>query len=808
MDAVQFTNQRIVCSHLSINVSLKSTGNQSLLVVEGSDDTFSVELAQQFAWIGAAFSISPFGDRMAYARSSIQSEAGPNYKISIAYDPVPTAETACWLPLFCGAVLASGFPIPEREDETGLEIPLDLLAEIAGVRHAVEFDGGVVIKGFSHMFIPIRRTQDRVQWHAISSKDPKARLSYRDALSQCDRRASLQELCLDDLRSCRIIVGWCPVAASRLGSHLANYENIDYSAAADATSGLRCAGGSFGFQQIGMAALDFKFGVKDGKCHLKRDGPYQSIVSAAEKTRVVLYDTGEQRAWLVAASDVMLHMVQHRHWLEPFEVDGKSIKLDTNVPVGSSAKAILLKNGSFRLSDTSEYNFKDVILNIWSVLERLLDEHVARDRNSPGISINGTLREFLFGYEFKAVVEERSPMSLKRTPLGKSNGGWLQLVQDIDALVLLADGFEDLIVPANQRNTDICRLWQRVPKGQDYLATNTRMLNDLFNVAGCRLTHKYLTSSKLQWHQGDSILFDDCRDSTAANCRCNRLQRIYPESSLCKIQPPQGIVDNGAVIFGHSGFLFQDLVSKPIAPTPKISGIYSQQNTTLTPIIIRNESEDTLFSSGDLSSRVGPDATTSPAASLSSSTTSTTEDSEMRALASPKTILADISPESNLSAQGLFSETHKALTSKDLKGTPRKRQRFLQDVRLSDDGDLNVSSSAGRKRVKGLQLNDARLLSSSLQDSCESSPGTPTQAWTRLESLDQLDMVASGRGGSDFALNAFSPLDLSGQSEYAQGFGTAKLSITVESAEAERKHTVRRKGAFCWKNGVGRWNRS
>jgi hypothetical protein len=88
-------------------------------------------------------------------------------------NPLHLTEMACWLPLFHGAVIATGFPIPDRADEMGLEIPITLLAGISGVCHAVEYEGGVVMKGFSHMFVPVRKRNDRVQWHAISSQDPR-----------------------------------------------------------------------------------------------------------------------------------------------------------------------------------------------------------------------------------------------------------------------------------------------------------------------------------------------------------------------------------------------------------------------------------------------------------------------------------------------------------------------------------------------------------------------------------------------------------------------------------------------------------
>lgn len=479
------------------------------------------------------------------------------------------------------------------------------------------------MKGFSHMFVPVRRTQDRVQWHVIASLHPHIRLSYRDALSRCKNRALLGEVGLSDLTRCRAFVGWCSLAASRLGSELTNFENIDYSGAVDADSGLKCAGGSLGFQQFGMASLDIKLGPKDGKCHFQRNGPYQRIISAAERTPVVLYDKGERRGWLVPASGVMLHVAQHRHWLEPFTVNGRHIRLDTNCPPGTSAKDILLKNAVVRLSDVDDYTFKDMILNIWSLLEFLIDQNVSRDRNSSGAPIKGSLREYLHGFEFKAVTEERSPLRLKQTLISKTHGGWPQLVRDIDALVLLADGFEDIILPAEEGGTRLCRDWERAPKGQDYLATSTKTLKDLYDVAGCRLSRKYLTSTQLLWHQGDALLFDDCEETRS--CQCTRLQQILPDSAIGTITPPGRVVDDGAVIFGCSGWpMLHGLTSKSRPETPKKSGVYSQLNVPLQPIIIRHESEDSVMSDGD---NLGEsDATTnSTPSSLSSCTTVSTQ---------------------------------------------------------------------------------------------------------------------------------------------------------------------------------------
>jgi hypothetical protein len=603
-----------------INVTFIASGVMSF-VAQGVDETFTLEMTQQIAWMGSAFSSSPFGEDLAYARPFVQRTSSDQaFNITFQHTQIHATEAACWLPLFSGAVIAFGFPIPHRADEMGLEISLELLAGIAGVCHVVDYEGGVVMKSFSHMFVPVQRNDDRVQWHAISSKDSETRLTYHEALTRCEARALISEVSFDDLKSCRAIVGWCSTATSGLGSTSANYENIDYSGAKDAESTIKCAGGSLGFQQFGTAALDFKFGLKDGKCHFQRNGPYQRIVSAAEKTPVVLYDTGEQRAWMVPASDVMLHMIQHRHWLEPFERNGKRIELDTNISSDSSARKVLLKNQSLPLSDDDGYTFRDAILTWWSLLERLIDENVKRDRNSSGASMRATFREFLYGYEFKAVVEERSPFRQKQTLLQKTNGGWPQLICDIDALVLFADGFEDLVLPTDQGTPGLCRRWQRVPKGQDYLCTSTRMLKELYDVAGCRLNRNYLTSSQLQWDQGNSALFELCTDTK--DCQCNRLQQIIQKSAVGTIVRPRYIVDFGAVIFGRSGSMVKDVMTKSRAQTP--TSIYSQANVPLTPIIICPESDDSVLSDGDGSNQAS--SVDSTPGSLSSCTTLSTLD--------------------------------------------------------------------------------------------------------------------------------------------------------------------------------------
>ncbi|RYN15792.1 hypothetical protein AA0115_g12780 [Alternaria tenuissima] len=546
-----------------------------------------VHFAQQLSWLSSAFTTSPSKKQLAYSSPSLRRIREGLLEITTNYELIDESEKACWLPLFDGACIVAGFPISARAEEIGLEISLDLLARLSGARHVVEYEGGLVMKGFSHMFVPVRRQLDRVQWHALSSSDEETALSYQDGISRCNSRAMLHEVGLQDLTSLRAIVGWCSVATVCLGSSHADYENIDYTQTEEANSGLRCTGGSLGFQQFGVAALDVKFGSKDGKSHFHRSGPYQRILQFAEGSPIVLHDVKGKQSWLVPATNVMLHIVQHRHRLEPFQANGKIVSLDTNIASGSSAKEVLLNNRTQLLFEDDEHTFMDEILNIWSLLEFLLAQNVNRQRETPGVRIPSSVHESIYGFEFKSIVHQDPLYKLKKTTISRNHGGWLKLIEDIDALVLFANGFGDVIQPAGGFDNLVCHKWRRVPDGQDYFTTTTDMLQRLFDKAGSRRDRKYLTTkSKLRWHQGSSTLFNACRN--VALCDCTRLQQLVPESAFRNVQPPNSIASEGAVIFGRPN-------PRPAPPRPTepqiSSSLYSQPNIPITTsVILRRDS--------------------------------------------------------------------------------------------------------------------------------------------------------------------------------------------------------------------------
>ena len=216
------------------------------------------------------------------------------------------------------------------------------------------------------------------------------------------------------------------------------------------------------------------------------------------------------------------------------------------------------------------------------------------------------------------MVEDRSPFTLQEQELRKTSCGWPSLVRDANALVLFADGFGEVILPTESAKSTLCGLWHSVPSNLGYLATTSKVLKDLYSVAGCRITRKYLTSTQLRWHRGNSLVFEACKDKRA--CRCSRLQQIVPKASIGTIVPPGVLEDEGAVIFGQGGSFLQELLPTSCHKPPQSTGIYSQPNAPLKYLRLYDTSEYSPCSKN--SSRNGSDGTSdSISPSLSSSRT-------------------------------------------------------------------------------------------------------------------------------------------------------------------------------------------
>ena len=537
---------------------------------------------QLLVWFGAAFQVSS-SDQLQYSQSKLHIAESKDWRqptyVTVDYDKSPVDEECCWISLFNNPVIAEGFPVPERSNsECGLELPIELMATLGGGRHAVDFDGGLVIKGHSVAFVPVDQYEDTIQWHMVSSSDG-TRLRYSDLKMH---RYLQNEVDYESIRTKRAILGWSPVAQTFLGRAGLNYEDIDWSEAKEAGRSTRLSGGGLGFQSNIVGQLNFALGAKDGRLLLSHTGPLEKIIDLAEKTPVALYDHLDRRAWLVPALEVILHVIHTRASLNLYKFDRSQTKIyysDGTLKISDQAarRAIMASKDQQLYEGTSPekaYYVRDATLDIWSLLERMM-ERDAVITSAPGVAVRGTMRDKLYGWEFRALVEDKSSFRQKEQVLEKTNGGWVDLVDDTDTIVLFGNGFGEVIKPVFD-SVDLCSAWKVLPKGRDYLAVGCPMLETLYNEAGSRKTRSYLTSRHLQWHRGSTV-FERCGE--VSGCACNRLQQLVYDSraTFRRVEPPDELPENGCVIFGRA--------KHPIFPTmgkcPKKPTIYNMPNGPL-----------------------------------------------------------------------------------------------------------------------------------------------------------------------------------------------------------------------------------
>jgi hypothetical protein len=76
----------------------------------------------------------------------------------------------CWHQLFQGALILYGYPILRRPDSScvGLEVSLDVMAELGNATFLTEFAGIPVLKGFSTFFVATQVSERAIQWHFVS----------------------------------------------------------------------------------------------------------------------------------------------------------------------------------------------------------------------------------------------------------------------------------------------------------------------------------------------------------------------------------------------------------------------------------------------------------------------------------------------------------------------------------------------------------------------------------------------------------------------------------------------------------------
>lgn len=186
------------------------------VMVVGTADSIA-EIGEQIAWLSASLRSSPFDSGVCVCRPFIcdirYHDSDPSLrqklscKIDFSMDKTDEhhyASGQCWHGLFLNPVVVGGYPIPRRcEENTGLEIPLNMMIRLAGARRVTFFNSKLVIKGYSTLLVPMECHDNTILWHIIYDKQGNHISYLSDIVSQS------ANVSYSDLETCRHILGWC-----------------------------------------------------------------------------------------------------------------------------------------------------------------------------------------------------------------------------------------------------------------------------------------------------------------------------------------------------------------------------------------------------------------------------------------------------------------------------------------------------------------------------------------------------------------------------------------------------------------------
>ncbi|TQV99090.1 Pfs domain-containing protein [Cordyceps javanica] len=499
--------------------------------------------------------------------------------------PIPptTQQGRCWQHMFQGAVLATGFPISRRPcKELGLEMPLNMMTELAGSHRVTEWDDKIFIKGYSTMLVAIKSTANIIIWHYYYAR-PGKRVSHMD----CKQQAAKVSMARFGVR--RHIVGWCSSSKYCAGSPDANY-NIRGTQLPRPAAGLFLDKVSISTGSTITGGATLTPGVKELPPHLARHGTTPKLRWLSRKY-VVFWDEEAKRGWLVNGTSALLHIV--RASLAHYEKDDFSpsfmfdarkmnnmthnqYRYNTAIGVlidqGNQALAIYpdsitqrretcTESGHTTHTQTSGYFlFGDLVQQHLCTLEQIVDFHshlAGRD----GINLRIRARKHLEGWDFADLAKDYDPMPRVAT-IPTLGYGWVDFVRAIGAITLFGRGFGELIQPANSSTGSMCGRWNSLPPEDYLLAADVADLTAIMEQYG----DAYAVPREL----ARSVLWHSPADTYAA-CPCKRprgkqgqtayhvspIQVLLPSCSRARGRVPLAgsqveLEQGGAVVFGHN----------------------------------------------------------------------------------------------------------------------------------------------------------------------------------------------------------------------------------------------------------------
>ncbi|EXJ76154.1 uncharacterized protein A1O5_00662 [Cladophialophora psammophila CBS 110553] len=466
----------------------------------------------------------------------------PSVTVQIAFTitPLPDHDLSthlggtCWHAMFRNPTVVNGFPILARhESEQGLELPLDLMSVLAEAHFATRYGTILLLKGLCTMLVPTRQTKNSVTWHFLLNEDGN-RMPYYSFRERCPSWVGVDKVSMGFLEAgnVRHFVGWASHITRHLGTKDVKYEQIDWSGAKQCSPGLAIEQKlTISVSKILGGSMTAVRGNRDKPMYVKHSG-YSIQIKQARKKYVVLYDTEAQRGWLIDGASALLHLVRTQTVQEPYGgqdslfnpskfkhpgIDQGPDAAENVLKDESNMQHVILREFSSYADETIDVPhheamsivgeesdnvmnkrsenapnsvegrraiykttcLRELVSQTWSTLELIFDHQTDVARTHTTTQLTNPFQTKLEGYEFMDIVSARTSLTRRAVELQSNGPTWIVLTRRIQAITLFGQHFGDMYKPTEDAAERICKLWQTVPQGHEYLAVPISLLKEI-----------------------------------------------------------------------------------------------------------------------------------------------------------------------------------------------------------------------------------------------------------------------------------------------------------------------------------------
>jgi len=505
-----------------------------------------------------------YSDNMAGKWLQVFDNKGPyQFQIYLDHDLIPKGKLVgtCWHDMFKHCVIVHGFPIRQRPKRSlGVEMSLNVIAELVGSKYVHDFAGRAFLKRFSMMATPVDQLDDVLVWHLCQTQAGK-RISYLDHGLAETCAIAANDVHLEHVREFRHIIGWC--SSIKYGYGVAHGKHaVGRSILPEVAANSALYGCTLSSRPVPVGP-EHRF-TPNHRPIVSSGTNYIEMFNSLERRSILFWDTQDQRGWLSNGLRALLHLLRQSLKIDEdgdagdlFVLKQEDLEEPKQAYEGNAARKFLCnsRNLSTRIAianighGSQEYEvLGDRVRQLYDTMEKCLDYQMKP------MNWGYVPRSQLEGWDFDSIVRRENGIGPSTLTLPSMGKGWVDLVRAIGATTFFGEGFGELLSPG----TDAC---PKLPHGRFYMAAAVADITKLMTMNRCHprgIPRMISQRPPILWHSPSGSLTPcGCvghKDSKGTDLT---IQVLWPKSHAMLLPEPTEQLDlqkhaNGAVIFGHN----------------------------------------------------------------------------------------------------------------------------------------------------------------------------------------------------------------------------------------------------------------